>query len=215
MLSIPDSLWDQMLDALATTASGLERVAYLDGIRWTDRAGRRHGAVTTITLPDAELSAGHYRVSGDAITRASEHLFAHGLIRLAQVHTHGDQCTDHSPVDDARAYSQRDGALSLVLPYHAVRRPRPAQASVHERSATGWTRLQPGQINETLRLVPALVDQRPQLPAKVSITEPRSRKWPQSESATDTKATSAADSARSTHTSRSWFASKFLRRTRH
>ena len=128
VLSIPDSLWDQMLDALATTAPGLERVAYLDGIRWTDRAGRRHGTVTTITLPDAELSAGHYRVSGDAVTRASEHLFAHGLIRLAQVHTHGDQCTDHSPVDDARAYSQRDGALSLVLPYHAVRRPRPDQA---------------------------------------------------------------------------------------
>lgn len=155
MLSIPESLWGQMLDALATTAPGLERVAYLDGLRWTDRAGRRHAVVTTVTLPEAELSAGHYRVRGDAVTRASEHLFAHGLLRLAQVHTHGDDWTEHSPVDSARAYSQRDGALRLVLPHHAEHRPRPDQAGVHERSAHGWTRLQPSQIAETLRLVPA------------------------------------------------------------
>lgn len=163
MIWIPETTWEQMLDRLAQTPAGLERVAYLDGVRITDRAGCRHGVVTTVTIPDATLTSGSYGVSADAMGAAGEHLFSYGLMRLAQVHSHGNHDTRHSPVDDGRAYSQQDDSLSLVLPFHGARRPKPVDTGVHVRDADGWHLLSPAETDKLIRLVPALVDQRPAL----------------------------------------------------
>ena len=71
-------------------------------------------------MPDAVTTPYNFQVTPDAMAQAGEHFTPLGLVRLAQVHTHGNACTRHSPTDDQRAYSQRDGALSLVLPHHAA-----------------------------------------------------------------------------------------------
>lgn len=158
MLSIPEALWAEMLDRFAESPCGVERVAYLDGIRWTDASGRTHGAVTTVVLPDALLTPGNYRVPAEAMARAGRHMIDLGLTRLAQVHTHGNGWTDHSLVDDRMAYTRREGGLSIVLPFHARRRPVPAEGGVHVREESGWRRVGRGEADGLLRLVPSTMD---------------------------------------------------------
>jgi hypothetical protein len=168
-----------MLDAFASAPRGHERVAYLDGIRFRDDHGDLHGLVTTVTVPDAATSPGSYRVSAAAMEEAGAHFEPLGLVRLAQVHTHGSHHVTHSLVDDQRAYSQRDGAVSLVLPHSAVHRPGPDHAGVHVREAAGWRRVSDVEISQVLRLVPSLIDL-------------RSNSTPWSGSPAGTKATSRA-----------------------
>lgn len=179
MLTIPEPVWRALLDAFATAPSGHERVAYLDGIRYRDRTGAQHGIATTVTVPNAVTSPGNFTVSAAAMDQAGDHFDVLGLVRLAQVHTHGNDWVNHSWVDDQRAYSQRDGALSLVLPFHATGLPTLWQAGIHVREPTGWRRVTGEDINNLIRLVPGLIDH-------------RSTPW--SASPTATKATSAAAS---------------------
>lgn len=161
MISIPDSQWDVLLDAFAQAPRGHERIAYLDGIRWTESKGRQHGVVTTVTVPDAVLTRGNYSVTADAMRNAGEHLFALGLVRLAQVHTHGTYWTDHSSTDDRRAYSRRDGAISIVLPHHARHRPNPEEGGVHLLDSGVWRRLGDDEVENVLRIIPTRIDLRP------------------------------------------------------
>lgn len=158
MLSIPEQLWQHLLDQLAQHPREVERVAYLDGIRWSDSAGRQHGVVTTVTIPNATLTEGNYRVSAKNIAQAGRHLPDHGLVRLAQIHTHGNGWIDHSRVDDERAYTRRPGGISIVLPDHARNRPGPLEGGVHIRESNRWRRLSPEQAAEVIRIVPSDVD---------------------------------------------------------
>jgi hypothetical protein len=146
-----------MLDRLAETPAGLERVAYLDGVHTRDGSGAVYGVVTTVVLPDAELNRCWFRVSADAMGLAGDRPFTHKLRRLAQVHTHGNDDTGHSPIDARRAYSQQDGAIS-ILPFHATDRPAPTDGAVHVRDRHGWTRLGAADAAVHVRLVPALLD---------------------------------------------------------
>lgn len=157
MLFIPDSLWAKLLDTFDESPRDVERVAYLDGLRLRDG----EGVVTTVVVPDATLNAGWYQVSADAVMQAGSHMFTHGLVRLAQVHTHPTDWVDHSSTDDRIAYSQRPGAISIVLPDHARRRPRPADGGVHVRTSSGWRRLSASAAADTVGLVPSFLDFRP------------------------------------------------------
>ena len=109
MLILSDATWKQLLALLATSTEGVERVAYLDGIRnqshladatdaipVVERADLVTGVVTTITVPNAVQSAGHFTVSAPEMSRAGAHLRQHGLVRLAQVHTHPGHDTPQS-----------------------------------------------------------------------------------------------------------------------
>ena len=208
MLSIPDSVWAALLDAFAQTDPGLERVAYLDGYRCTD-GGKVHGVVTTVTIPDANLNPRNYQVIGDAVSQAAQHLFAHGMVRLAQVHTHGGANTAHSRINDERAYSQLDGAISIVLPKHARDRPDPLDGTVHVRGPHGWGALANATAADHIRVVPSIVDLQTGFISKARAD--RDSQWTPNESAAATKATSAEVSARTQRTLRSRFTSRFRR----
>ncbi len=187
MLSIPEPIWNTLLNAFTTAPAGHERVAYLDGVRYRDRTGTVHGVATTVTVPDAVTSPGNYAVNAAAMAHAGHHFEILGLVRLAQVHTHGNRSVGHSKEDDRRAYSQLDGALSLVLPYHGAGRPAPYHAGVHLREPTEWRRVAGDEISQVVRLVPGLIDH-------------RRTSW--SASPIGTRATSEADSIRSTRSGR-------------
>lgn len=161
MISIPEALWDELLDRFAQAPRGVEKVAYLDGVRWTDSSGHQHGVVATVIIPNALLTVGNYRVPAEAIAEAGRHMIEFGLVRLLQVHTHGNDWTDHSSVDDHLAYTRRDGGLSIVLPFHARRRPRPEEGGVHIRERGQWHRLRDSEVGGTVRLVPSIRDFRP------------------------------------------------------
>lgn len=156
MLTLTNTTWQQLLDLLATSAPGVERVAYLDGIR----TARGDGIVTTITVPHAQQSAGHFIVTAEEMSRAGAHLRAHGLVRLAQVHTHPGSDTRHSVTDDERAYSRKAGAVSIVLPWHAAEAPEPTGGAIHVHDRYGWRRLSQHEAEALIRLLPATIDTR-------------------------------------------------------
>lgn len=161
MLTCSDACWRQLLLMLATSPPAVERVAYLDGVRTPSG----EGVVTTVTVPHAEQSAGHFTVAAEEMSRAGAHLRGNGLVRLARVHTHPGSDVRHSPTDDSRAYSQRIGAVSIVLPWHATGNPWPADGAVHVRDVDGWRRLDPQEALAFINVIPAVVDTRRPGPA--------------------------------------------------
>jgi hypothetical protein len=167
VISIPDFLWERLLDEFARLNDPVERVAYLDGFRVGDQK-----VVTTVTIPDAELHAGYYDVTSAAMSQAGQHFRTYGLARLGQVHTHGGPGCGHSTRDDEAAYSQRIGSVSIVLPYHGQHRPHPTDGSVHIRRHEGWVALDTSQADAAVRLLPSLLDFRSQKWTVSSIATP-------------------------------------------
>ena len=155
MIAIPDSVWQTLLDEFARAVQSVERVAYLDGFLLGDS-----GVVTTVTLPDAELNPGFFTVSAETMSQAGRHFRQYGMARLVQVHTHGGSGCYHSDYDDKHAYSQRRGALSIVLPYHARNRPTPFDGVIHLREESGWLPLTEHEAAQVIRIVPSLLDYR-------------------------------------------------------
>jgi hypothetical protein len=168
MLYIPEGLWRQMLAELGRHHGSVERVAYLDGFRLgAIDAAQDDGAaairdtaavVTTITIPPAELHPGWFRVAADDMRAAGRHLRTLRMTRLAQVHTHGTVYVDHSPTDDTDTYSQRVGAVSIVLPNHGADQQHLRGAGIHVRDRARWRRL--SGDDEIVIFVPDLIDLR-------------------------------------------------------
>jgi hypothetical protein len=154
---IPEDVWNDLLGAFAAAPSGVERVAYLDGVVINE--AKPAGVVTTLVIPKAELQPGRYVISADAMSSAARHMRPNRLRRLVQVHTHGSDFTLHSCIDDRDAYSQHNGAASLVLPAHATSWPMPAEGTLHIRRDDGWRPLRGDDIRDVLRVVPSVIDQ--------------------------------------------------------
>jgi hypothetical protein len=170
VILIPETVWSTLLDEFARAAPNVERVAFLDGVVAADI-----GVVTTVTIPDADLDPGSYDVSVDAMSEAGQHLRRHHLARLAQVHTHGGTSVRHSEKDDRRAYSQRIGAVSIVIPRHALDRPSALECGVHVRTTDGWRPLRHDQAASLIRLVPSALDfRRPTCLVSLIATKERS-----------------------------------------
>lgn len=172
---IPEALWQSVLDLFAEHESGVERVVYLDGFL-LDETGypgvspddQVHVAVTVV-VPDAVLRPGNYVVSAEAVSVAGRHLLTGRMIRLAQVHSHGDDWVEHSAVDDDRAYSQRPGAISIVVPFHGTTRPPVTECGVHLRTETRWRRVDPASV---ITIIPSVLDHRSTLWAPTAAPAP-------------------------------------------
>jgi len=153
LLVLSEVAWEHLLDEFARQRPGVERIAFLDGYRRDDI-----GVVTTVVVPDATCQPGYYTVTADQMSEAGAHFRRYGMQRLAQVHTHGDSRLGHSNRDDEMTYSQRPGALSLVLPDHATGRPRPTEGRLHLRTSDGWHALDPAAAEAVIVVVPSLLD---------------------------------------------------------
>lgn len=175
MLTIPDELWQTVLDRFAEETRPVEQVAYLDGVRVGSRA-----VAVAITLPDADLQPYNYSVSSDAMAEAGDALRAVDLERLAQVHVHPGSRVRHSEVDDAYAYSHRPDAISIVLANYGRHRPSPTQdGGVHVREDGGWVNLSREAGEAIIELVPSVMDFRRGLNANDSGSDRGrgKRKW--------------------------------------
>lgn len=153
MIVLSQLIWETLLDEFRWPRSAVERVAYIDGIAWAGIS-----IATTLTFPNAEMHPTYFTVSGDAMSEAGQHFRRFGMERLAQVHTHPSRDVRHSPFDDENAYSQMDGALSIVLPNHARRRPDLTDCGVHLRDGSGWRRLGARDIEGIIRILPGCLD---------------------------------------------------------
>jgi proteasome lid subunit RPN8/RPN11 len=156
-LVIPEEQWAEMLARFAQQKPGDERIGYLDGFISNDLA-----VVTTVTIPEAECTPRYYTVKAEHMSEAGGHLRRFGMRRLAQVHTHGGADTTASRRDEQLAYSQRPGALSIILPFHAAQQPSPTSGSVNLRADDGWKRLTTQDAEESVLVVPSILDFRRQ-----------------------------------------------------
>jgi hypothetical protein len=160
---IPEALWQTVLDLFAQHDPGIERVAYLDGFR-IDETGYPGASpddqvyvAVTIVVPDAVLRPRNYVVPAEAVSAAGRHLRTERMTRIAQVHSHGNDWVEHSCTDDDRAYSQRPGAISVVVPFHGTTRPDATECGVHIRAEAGWRRIRPESV---IKIIPSVLDHR-------------------------------------------------------
>jgi hypothetical protein len=152
MILVPQIFWETLLNRFQRDRTNLERVAYLDGVR-----SGALGIVTTITVPRAQRRPQYFRVTAANMSAAGKHLLRYGLQRLAQVHTHGGRFTEHSDVDDVWAYSQRPGALSIVVPWHGRGVTSLIQCGVHLRREAGWALLSKAELPDEITIFPSSV----------------------------------------------------------
>jgi hypothetical protein len=155
-LIIPATLWTEAIDILRRPPHDLERIVYLDGPRPVVATA----VATTLTVPFANEHEGHFYVTPDEMSRAGRHLRYLGMTRLAQLHTHPTDWTGHSLHDDEMAFSQRDGAISIVVPDFAGTAPGLQDCGIHIREAQGWRELNHREKPQTVRILPSLIDLR-------------------------------------------------------
>jgi hypothetical protein len=118
--------------------------------------------VASVLHPDAERAPGWYE-QRDGATWDELYTFGyrHSMYYLLQMHTHPPGYpTHHSQRDDAGAFSDRLGFVSIVLPDFAVRGVdlHDRGATVHERTPQGWRVWTHSEACERLVIVPALLD---------------------------------------------------------
>lgn len=155
-LIITTAMWQTAMTALRTAPHDRERIAYLDGPRPTGDLA----VATTVTLPGAEEREGSFYVAAAEMRRSGRHLRQMGLLRLAQIHSHPGGWTGHSSYDDEMAFSQRDGAISIVVPDFAGCAPGLADCGIHVRDPRGWRELDHTEKPDLVQIVPSLVDLR-------------------------------------------------------
>jgi len=153
MIVLSEAIWQTLLDEFRWPRAAVERIAYIDGIGCGDIK-----VATSLTLPNAAMHRTYFTVSGEAMSEAGQHFSRFGMERLAQVHTHPGRDMRHSPFDDENAYSQMNGAVSIVLPHHARFRPDLGECGIHVRDDSGWRRLNVGEIEPIIRILPGCLD---------------------------------------------------------
>ncbi|TAM79800.1 MAG: hypothetical protein EPN47_18585 [Acidobacteria bacterium] len=153
MIELTELIWEKLLDEFRWPDTHVERVAYIDGV-----ACGEVKVATTLTLPRAEMHPTYFTVSGEAMSEAGRHFRRFGMERFVQVHTHPGKDVRHSRFDSDNAYSQMDGAISIVLPYHARRRPKLSECGVYVRGEFGWRRLRVREIEHVIRILPGCLD---------------------------------------------------------
>jgi hypothetical protein len=119
---------------------------------------------TTVAAPKLFQTFGNYMVEMGSMRRLSAAMRAHGLTNLAQVHTHPSDWVDHSTWDDERAYSTREGAVSIVWPDYGLGLAHDLRGlGVHERRGGEWVRLDARDAAARVRLVDDFADHRWQI----------------------------------------------------
>lgn len=132
-------------------------------VRWAGPAFQakcRFQIVTTVVVPFQRVGPGLFEVPHEATRAMGDALVADYLVNLAQLHTHPDSSVCHSSWDDERAYSSRDGALSIVWPHYGKVLAPMGLWGVHESRARTWVRLADAEAARRIVVVPSLRDLR-------------------------------------------------------
>jgi hypothetical protein len=132
-------------------------------VRWAGPAYQARNAMqvaTTVLVPGQRVGPGRFELPHEATRAMGEALGRDGLINLAQLHTHPGSGVRHSPWDDERAYSSRDGALSIVWPHHGQLLAPVRLWGVHECRGRAWVRLTGDDATQRIVVLPSLRDLR-------------------------------------------------------
>jgi hypothetical protein len=150
----------ETLHAWFSTAgrAGVEDVAVGAGFPTSDG----DAIIASVLHPNADRAPGWYE-QRDGAEWDALYSFARpfGMFYLLQLHTHPPGYgTRHSPRDDAGAFIDRVGFVSIVLPDFALRGldlhgPR---TTVHERTTRGWRVWSKAETKRRLLVIPSELD---------------------------------------------------------
>lgn len=138
--------------------AGVEDVAIAAGYPTNDG----DAVVAAVLHPNAQRTRGWYEQrDGAAWDELYDFGHRHGMYYLLQLHTHPPGLgTRHSPRDNAGAFCDRIGFLSIVVPDFALGGLdlHDSRLTVHERVASGWRVWPRTEAQGRLIVVPADVD---------------------------------------------------------
>jgi hypothetical protein len=112
-------------------------------------------------MPNAKTTRGSFATSASDNARVVKKLVEHKLELYAQVHTHGSSSVEHSYGDIVGALMPYEGFLSIVVPHYGRNSMWPLyNCGVYRFEGGRFVRLSPNEIDETIKLVPSLIDLR-------------------------------------------------------
>lgn len=115
---------------------------------------------SSLVIPYAETSPGHFHVPARENARVTNTAHAHRLIVVAQVHSHPGTRVHHSQGDNRDAFMPSDGYYSLIVPNYARGDPSIQSWGVHRYERGHFYRLSPAEVAAQVTVVPNVVDLR-------------------------------------------------------
>lgn len=137
LIEMPRAVYDTLIADLAKSGRGIKEAgAFLLG-----HAGDQSRRVSSYLMYDVvavESSRKHAHVAftAEEMAHAWEHCYATGLQVVADVHTH-PLGPGQSVTDRAHPIVSVAGHVALIVPYFAMRAPRPVDLGVHVFEGTG------------------------------------------------------------------------------
>jgi len=159
LLVVPETVVFETWRALQPSANaGCEGVVLWAVPKLQDTATLH--VVTSVIVPLQRVAPGRYEILPEGVRMMGKALRRHGLVNVAQVHTHPGRWVDHSPWDDTHSFSLRDGAVSIVWPEYGRVLPVMDLWGVHVCRGGKWQKLDPAAAGRRLVIAPFLVDLR-------------------------------------------------------
>jgi hypothetical protein len=117
--------------------------------------------LTTALAPDADHGWGHVICDERAVGGASRAARGHGLALLAQLHSHGNDSTEHSIGDDTLIVMPFEGMLSIIAPWYGRTGLLPPHGlGVHQYQDGRWVGIAPSSVRSKLHVIPDAIDLR-------------------------------------------------------
>jgi proteasome lid subunit RPN8/RPN11 len=150
---VPTVIVEQTLAELQTAGTqGHERV-----VLWLGSKSDNKTEIKEVFVPLQQNASDYFRIPREGMAELMKHLRESNLIIAAQVHSHPAEAF-HSQADDYWAIVRHVGALSLVLPYFALRTDRESfavDAAPFELSETNeWIEVPMTQILMRYSIIP-------------------------------------------------------------
>lgn len=155
MVYVTGALLDETARILASFAAtrDSEGVVYWFGIEVGNCA-----AVTTLVVPDADMTFGCVSTSPAVNAEALTVAVGTPLVLLGQAHSHPSSMVGHSTTDDRDTFAQFPGAISVVVPHFGRRGMQLDECGVHRQLNGRYRRLRGDAIRRHLRVLPSLAD---------------------------------------------------------
>ena len=149
---------------MSATTEILRASSGADGFRheglalWYGRRCNEDAVVVAAISPPTDHGPQHVFVSPGEVGRANRLARRHGLVLVAQVHSHPGDDTRHSEGDDTLIVMAHDGMFSLVVgDYGGSDHGPDFNISVHQRQGGRWV-LVSGRSPEALVVAPSVLE---------------------------------------------------------
>lgn len=154
-LIVPTVVADETLDLLRTSRG-------TDGphegmVLWAGRRDGHDAVVAAVVSVDSDHGWGHVRIDEAQVGKAARAMRRHGLILVAQVHSHPGRDTRHSDGDDDLIVLRHEGMFSLVVACYGREGLQGGDGlGVHQLQGATW--IQVNHVTTAVQFVPTIIE---------------------------------------------------------